>query len=179
MESKRFKVTCVACGWRSYRAFRQDIGYGRCYRCHMPVDCYGDTRRKNDGTHKYCGPCKQIKPVEQFHKNANSWDGLQSICKNCHHAIRSRYPRDNYARRVRLRANGGRHTRQEWLDLCKRYDYRCLACRQQEPQITLTVDHIVPVVSGGRNDIANIQPLCYQCNNKKHMQTIDYRGAHA
>lgn len=31
----------------------------------------------------------------------------------------------------------------------------------------LTVDHILPVSKGGGNELENLQPMCYLCNNKK------------
>jgi 5-methylcytosine-specific restriction endonuclease McrA len=39
----------------------------------------------------------------------------------------------------------------------------------------LTPDHVVPLIRGGRNDIANIQPLCFDCNRQKHTDIADYR----
>lgn len=69
---------------------------------------------------------------------------------------------------------GGSFTEQEWLDLCARYDYRCLCCKEQKP---LTVDHVMPLSKGGSNDIGNIQPLCGSCNSSKRDRHIDYRPA--
>lgn len=78
-------------------------------------------------------------------------------------------------RRARLRASGGNYATQEWVELCVKYDHRCLCCGRREPEIKLTVDHIVPISKGGSNFITNIQPLCGLCNNRKNDKTIDYR----
>jgi 5-methylcytosine-specific restriction endonuclease McrA len=68
----------------------------------------------------------------------------------------------------------GSHTLDEWEKLKMRYDYMCLCCKRQEPDITLTVDHIRPLMRGGSDYITNIQPLCKSCNCKKYTNTIDY-----
>jgi 5-methylcytosine-specific restriction endonuclease McrA len=39
----------------------------------------------------------------------------------------------------------------------------------------VTVDHVIPVAVGGENRIANLQPLCEECNCEKDMDTTDYR----
>lgn len=80
-----------------------------------------------------------------------------------------------HRRRARKLGNGGDYTAQQWADLCTLYDYRCLCCGRQEPEIALTVDHIVPLALGGSNDIDNIQPLCKSCNSRKATRSIDYR----
>ena len=77
--------------------------------------------------------------------------------------------------RARKRAAGEKFTHAEWQALCALYDYTCLCCGKQEPDITLTTDHVVPVSKGGSNAIENIQPLCTDCNNHKGTKIIDYR----
>lgn len=79
-------------------------------------------------------------------------------------------------RRAKTKGNGGRYTPAEWLELCNYYGNICLCCGESLP---LAGDHIVPIVSGGRNDIDNLQPLCGHDNRVKHSKTIDYRLARA
>lgn len=74
-------------------------------------------------------------------------------------------------RRARLLGKGS-FSLEEWNSLCSKYDNRCLCCGELK---MLTIDHVVPVVMGGRNTIDNIQPLCMACNSRKHDKTIDYR----
>lgn len=79
---------------------------------------------------------------------------------------------NRHARKVKA---GGSFTLQEWEALKAYYGYTCLRCGRQEPEIELTVDHVVPLSQGGRNSIENLQPLCRTCNLSKHAKTIDYR----
>ena len=56
--------------------------------------------------------------------------------------------------------------------LKKRFGNTCMACKQVK---RLTLDHIVPTISGGGNDLRNLQLLCYDCNQLKGDKTIDYK----
>jgi hypothetical protein len=50
-----------------------------------------------DGEIKYitkkCNRCEELKPVEEFHKNSASHDGLRSYCKKCHNESRKEGPK--------------------------------------------------------------------------------------
>jgi 5-methylcytosine-specific restriction endonuclease McrA len=81
----------------------------------------------------------------------------------------------NRNRRVLKLNSKGSHTLEEWEQLKLKYHYMCLCCKKQEPFITLTEDHILPLSVGGGNNIENIQPLCRSCNSRKHASAIDYR----
>ncbi len=79
------------------------------------------------------------------------------------------------ARRARKRQAEGTYTLAEWEALKAQHNYTCLCCGRKEPEIKLTVDHIIPLVQDGTNSIDNIQPLCLSCNSSKQAKTIDYR----
>lgn len=67
------------------------------------------------------------------------------------------------------------HTGDEWLAIKQVYNFTCLACGKREPEITLSLDHVIPVSKGGSDGIENIQPLCTACNSRKGKRTIDFR----
>jgi 5-methylcytosine-specific restriction endonuclease McrA len=44
---------------------------------------------------------------------------------------------------------------------------RCHYCRREVGAKALTLDHLVPLVRGGRSVRANMVPACKDCNSKK------------
>lgn len=76
-------------------------------------------------------------------------------------------------RTLKLQAQGV-FTPIEWEALKMKYRYMCLCCKKCEPEVKLTVDHIIPLSKGGTNDIENIQPLCGSCNSRKNTKIINY-----
>lgn len=43
----------------------------------------------------------------------------------------------------------------------------CYYCGRKFPPAQLTLDHIVPLVRGGKTTKGNVAPVCKECNNKK------------
>ncbi len=51
----------------------------------------------------------------------------------------------------------------------------CYFCGRKIPEKELTMDHIVPLIRGGKSTKGNIVPACKECNNKKkHMLPIEW-----
>jgi hypothetical protein len=79
-------------------------------------------------------------------------------------------------RRAHERDTSGSFTLRRWESLKASHDHICLRRGIQGPEITLTVDHAVPVTKGGTSDIDTIQPLCLSCNKSKGTKIINYRS---
>ena len=71
-------------------------------------------------------------------------------------------------RKSRIKAGKGKITLLQWEKVKKKQNYICLYCRKKEPEIKLTIDHIIPITKGGKHSIENIQALCSSCNSKKN-----------
>ena len=77
-----------------------------------------------------------------------------------------------HKRKALIKENGGNFTIGEWELLKKQYGNICPMCGKKEPEIKLTVDHVIPINKGGINFIENIQPLCGNCNSIKGTKLI-------
>ena len=104
----------------------------------------------------YKGIRKPNESKQVYHRN---------YCKN-HPDIISHLKARRYARE---KGATGSHTLKQWSDLKESYGNVCAYCGKQKK---LTKDHIVPLSKGGTDFIENIQPLCRNCNSKKHNKII-------
>lgn len=71
---------------------------------------------------------------------------------------------DATIRRERAKARELRQS-QWWKRRCS--TGLCHYCGQQVGAKALTMDHLVPIVRGGRSNKGNLVPACKDCNNKK------------
>lgn len=67
-------------------------------------------------------------------------------------------------RRERAKARELRQT-QWWKRRCASGE--CYYCRKKVKSRDLTMDHIVPLIRGGRSTKGNVVPVCKECNDKK------------
>lgn len=70
-------------------------------------------------------------------------------------------------RRARKRGNGGKHTRQDIIDLLLEQCGHCAMCGKPFGADGYHVDHIIPLARGGSNGRKNLQLLDPTCNLKK------------
>ena len=52
-------------------------------------------------------------------------------------------------------------------EILTRDNFKCVLCGTDAKNSILVVDHVVPVVQGGTNDISNLRILCQACNQGK------------
>lgn len=108
--------------------------------------------------------------------NRERWNKAQRESRGRHVAkLRPKWVVYSARRRALLRNAQGNFSIDEWLGMIAYYDYTCLRCRKHEPNIKLTIDHIIPLSKGGAHSSDNIQPLCSSCNSRKSDKAIDYR----
>lgn len=67
-------------------------------------------------------------------------------------------------RRERARAREMRKS-QWWKRKCAAG--RCYYCGRKVRPKELTMDHVVPVIRGGKSTKGNLVPVCKECNNRK------------
>lgn len=57
----------------------------------------------------------------------------------------------------------------------KRSEGVCYFCHEKFPPKELTMDHIIPIIRGGKSAKGNVVPSCKECNNKKkHMLPLEW-----
>lgn len=172
---------CRRCYWKSMKN-----PVRKCFGCQSLGPFYGPT-------HGLCIKCDKERAKEYWHKI-----GKYKVDRDDAKKAEARYRERNRGkeslrgsawvknnpekasahtklRNERVKAAGVDITVEQFDALKATYGYSCLCCGKKEPEIKLVADHVVPLVSGGSNDMSNRQPLCFSCNSKKHLATTDYR----
>lgn len=67
-------------------------------------------------------------------------------------------------RRARKKENGGSVTKEEIRQLRLKSNGVCYYCKEKKK---LSIDHVVPLKLGGKNEISNMVMACINCNSQK------------
>jgi hypothetical protein len=63
------------------------------------------------------------------------------------------------------------------FEVFKRDSFRCQYCGASAPEAILEVDHVTPVVDGGKSDILNLITSCKPCNSGKGKRPLSDKTA--
>lgn len=55
----------------------------------------------------------------------------------------------------------------EKQSICSAHNYKCAVCRTDLVEREFDIDHRIPIASGGKNSVENLQSLCKNCHKKK------------
>lgn len=131
---------------------------------------------------RQCKACRKLRVMESWWRNREKRLAESKAWREAnperHRANLLRWNTENRERanllsrlkKQRKRA-AGTLTDADWALVLEVYGNACLACDKPE----VTIDHVIPVSKGGRNEIDNVQPLCGRCNTSKGTKTKDYR----
>ena len=59
------------------------------------------------------------------------------------------------------------------FEVFKRDSFTCQYCGKVAPDVVLEVDHILPVVEGGTNELINLVTSCFDCNRGKGKRRLN------
>jgi len=143
---------------------------------------------------KKCNKCKAWKTPSEFHKSNANKDGLCYACKACANAIKKVWKAANSARALASQLEWQRtHAEHVWLTdhrhrARKKGNEVCVVTVKEIKRLKAqpcylcgvapsdTVDHVIPLVKGGRHAIGNFLGVCHDCNRKKNAKyLIKYR----
>lgn len=81
---------------------------------------------------------------------------------------------DEHVRREKAKAREMRRSHW-WKNVCGRG--RCHYCGDSVHPHSLTMDHVVPIIRGGRTTRHNVVPACEACNhNKSYMLPVEWQA---
>jgi 5-methylcytosine-specific restriction endonuclease McrA len=151
MRGKKQSAETIEKRVSKFRGSKHHNWKGGLPRC---IDC-GETKSR---VGKRCRSCLDLINKGENHPNWKGGIELKLVSNRNYRALKKNAV--------------GTFSLEEWVLLKVQYGNKCPRCNKNEPDIKLTVDHIIPLSKGGSNLIENIQPLCVSCNSYKSNRYI-------
>jgi uncharacterized CHY-type Zn-finger protein len=134
--------------------------------------------RRKSQKYKLCTGCNRELPLDEFFNKKNGKFGVEVLCKECKQKKNVKYRYSDKGKAAGKRAWNKRRTlkgtistltNDEWEEIKKRYNYKCVYCGEKK---ALTQDHIIPISKGGHHTKDNVIPACQPCNSRKSNKTV-------
>ena len=153
---KYFRELCKSCESKRHKEWREKTNHYEKNKEKFKEESRKRYNNNKERENKRCGEWKK-----NNREKINKWlsEPINRIKENF--------------RKYKRRGAIGKVKYSDWVDLCNKYENKCLCCGSKKDK--LTIDHVIPLILGGTNTIENIQPLCGSCNSKKGIKTTDYR----
>jgi 5-methylcytosine-specific restriction endonuclease McrA len=169
----------------AYRAANADVTEKLCTKCDQikPLTSFSRSEDKKDGYKTHCRECRNL--AESLYRKANP-DNVREYQRRYRkenaEMVREKkrfYHENNpdihraasHRRRALIRINGGTFTAKELIAMRAAQNGICAYCQRQHNPQALTIDHVNPLLYGGRNEAANIVLACGKCNRSKGART--------
>lgn len=179
---------------RTQRPHGPSASYRTCSKCgeEKPTTEFFNERRGRDGLQAHCKLCDKAKAADYRARNpqivraANARSRIKN--KDARYAYMKRWRAANpehlraqiaawqRANRDAVRVSFSRYraakhgvaentlTLDEWLVVLETWAARCAYCGSPDK---ISIDHVIPLSSGGGNTKENVVPACLPCNLKK------------
>lgn len=173
----------------------------QCRACELwkSVDDFHKNVKMRDGRNGICKPCAIAKSAkwrqenrERYLETKRHWRATKGATEEYRNKSRERaktyaqehadelreYRRSlgnrlSHRRRQQIAENISRIPEiHDWRAMVEFFGRVCLCCGSASK---ISADHVIPISLGGVHHITNMQPLCLDCNRKKHATIRDYR----
>ena len=125
--------------------------------CENNPDYYKKYRKNNPGKNKKW----KEKNKERVLENHRNWNKTEKGKANRQRG----YVKEQAKEREMINTL----TAKEWLEILKKYNYRCAYCGKEFNLFTKPErNHMIPISKGGNNTKENVVPACRSCNSKKY-----------
>lgn len=64
-------------------------------------------------------------------------------------------------------------SKRDRFEVFKRDNFTCQYCNSKPPEVTLEIDHIIPISKNGNNNMDNLITACFDCNRGKSNIILD------
>ncbi|MEK4085143.1 HNH endonuclease [Psychrobacillus sp. FSL K6-1415] len=127
---------------------------------------------------KSCSICKETKPIELFEKEKRKKDGRGARCLPCKNIRKGNDKAYRAFSRFKEKANKYptpiETTKEEVAQIFELFEGRCAYCYVEETAETGThhLEHVIPLIKGGRHHKSNLVIACDKCNRVKGDRTL-------